>query len=148
VNEEIIKSSLFEPAEENVVLLCGPPAMIQKAALPALKGMLRRIAYLNYAMARSGTDDDIDWGYKEDKNCFGFWLQRRLLMSKQYVQWSRMVELDKADLRESANGKRVRRPLRPPQRLPAPRPYETSGLSDKWRPAALLCHCIPDNVVG
>ncbi|RYO93972.1 hypothetical protein DL764_007901 [Monosporascus ibericus] len=50
VNEEIIKKSLFEPNEKSVVFLCGPPAMIQKAALPALK----------------------DWGYREDENMFGF----------------------------------------------------------------------------
>lgn len=50
VNAEIIKKTLFEPAEDAVTLLCGPPAMIQKAALPALK----------------------DWGYVEEKNCFGF----------------------------------------------------------------------------
>lgn len=36
VNEDIIKESLFEPSEKSAVFLCGPPAMIQKAALPAL----------------------------------------------------------------------------------------------------------------
>ncbi|KAB8336849.1 hypothetical protein FH972_021157 [Carpinus fangiana] len=50
VNPDIIKESLFEPGEETGVFLCGPPAMIQKAALPALK----------------------DWGFKEDENVFGF----------------------------------------------------------------------------
>ncbi|KAI8682135.1 Nitrate reductase [NADPH] [Fusarium keratoplasticum] len=50
VNEDIIKESLFEPSEGSAVFLCGPPAMIQKAALPALK----------------------DWGYVEDENMFGF----------------------------------------------------------------------------
>jgi nitrate reductase (NAD(P)H) len=50
VNEDIIKQSLFEPSEKSAVFLCGPPAMIQKAALPALK----------------------DWGYAEDENMFGF----------------------------------------------------------------------------
>ncbi|KXJ89323.1 hypothetical protein Micbo1qcDRAFT_212694 [Microdochium bolleyi] len=50
VNEEIIKMALFEPAKDSVVFLCGPPAMIQKAALPALK----------------------NWGYVEDDNMFGF----------------------------------------------------------------------------
>lgn len=39
VNAEIIRANGFEPAEGNVSLLCGPPAMIQKAVLPALKGM-------------------------------------------------------------------------------------------------------------
>lgn len=38
VNADIIKERLFAPGEETVVLLCGPPGMIQKAALPALKG--------------------------------------------------------------------------------------------------------------
>ncbi|KAL7765955.1 hypothetical protein ACKLNR_003871 [Fusarium oxysporum f. sp. zingiberi] len=50
VNEDIIKESLFEPSEKSAVFLCGPPAMIQKAALPALK----------------------NWGYVEDENMFGF----------------------------------------------------------------------------
>ncbi|KAM0205836.1 hypothetical protein ACHAQI_008843 [Fusarium lateritium] len=50
VNEDIIKESLFEPSKKSAVFLCGPPAMIQKAALPALK----------------------DWGYLEDENMFGF----------------------------------------------------------------------------
>lgn len=39
VNAEIIKSHCFEPSEGSAVFLCGPPTMIQKAALPALKGM-------------------------------------------------------------------------------------------------------------
>ncbi|KAI2830414.1 hypothetical protein CBS63078_3819 [Aspergillus niger] len=50
VNEDIIKKHAFEPCDKNVALLCGPPTMIQKAALPALK----------------------DWGYDEDCNLFGF----------------------------------------------------------------------------
>ncbi|KAK5405207.1 hypothetical protein LTR06_008902 [Exophiala xenobiotica] len=50
VDEDMIKHKLFEPGDKSVVFLCGPPAMIQKAALPALK----------------------DWGYEEDENCFGF----------------------------------------------------------------------------
>lgn len=50
VNSEIIRKFAFPPSEENVVLLCGPPAMIQKSVLPALK----------------------EWGYEEEKNCFGF----------------------------------------------------------------------------
>ncbi|KAJ9493380.1 hypothetical protein H2202_011147 [Exophiala xenobiotica] len=43
VNEDMIKHKLFEPGQKSVVFLCGPPAMIQKAALPALKGELLRI---------------------------------------------------------------------------------------------------------
>lgn len=50
VNADVIKEVGFEPKDGSVVFLCGPPAMIQKAALPALK----------------------DWGYKEEENCFGF----------------------------------------------------------------------------
>jgi nitrate reductase (NAD(P)H) len=50
VDANIIKDSLFEPGENTGVFLCGPPAMIQKAALPALR----------------------DWGFKEDENVFGF----------------------------------------------------------------------------
>ncbi|KAL2818642.1 hypothetical protein BJX63DRAFT_419178 [Aspergillus granulosus] len=50
VNEDIIHNYGFAPDERSVALLCGPPAMIQKAVLPAL----------------------VDWGYDEDKNLFGF----------------------------------------------------------------------------
>jgi nitrate reductase (NAD(P)H) len=50
VNADIIKEALFEPDEAVGVFLCGPPAMIQKAALPALK----------------------DWGFEEGSNVFGF----------------------------------------------------------------------------
>jgi nitrate reductase (NAD(P)H) len=50
VDADIIRESLFEPGEKTGVFLCGPPAMIQKAALPALR----------------------DWGFKEDENLFGF----------------------------------------------------------------------------
>ncbi|OAQ97561.1 hypothetical protein LLEC1_06394, partial [Akanthomyces lecanii] len=37
VDEQMIRETLFPPDEDSVVFLCGPPAMIQKAALPALK---------------------------------------------------------------------------------------------------------------
>ncbi|KAG5297987.1 nitrate reductase [Histoplasma ohiense] len=50
VNKDIIRKYGFEPAEENVALLCGPPGLIKMAALPNLK----------------------EWGYKEDVNLFGF----------------------------------------------------------------------------
>lgn len=50
VNASVIKSSLFGPDKNVVTFMCGPPGMIQKAALPAL----------------------IDWGFIEDKNCYGF----------------------------------------------------------------------------
>lgn len=41
VDEAVMKKALFPPGEDAVALLCGPPPMIQKAALPALKGTLR-----------------------------------------------------------------------------------------------------------
>ena len=50
VNAEFIQEALFEPGEGVGVFLCGPPAMIQKAALPALR----------------------DWGFEEGRNVFGF----------------------------------------------------------------------------
>lgn len=50
VTKEILQKYGFPPSEENVALLCGPPTMIQKAVLPALKA----------------------WGYREDENLFGF----------------------------------------------------------------------------
>jgi nitrate reductase (NAD(P)H) len=50
VDEGLIKESLFEPGERTGVFLCGPPGMIQKAALPALR----------------------NWGFKEDESVFGF----------------------------------------------------------------------------
>lgn len=34
---DVIKESLFAPGEKMGVFLCGPPGMIQKAALPALR---------------------------------------------------------------------------------------------------------------
>ena len=50
VNADVIREVGFELREGSVALLCSPPAMTQKAALPALR----------------------DWGYQEEKNCFGF----------------------------------------------------------------------------
>ena len=52
VNECIIKENVFAPdgGKESAVFLYGPPAMMQKDALPVLK----------------------DWGYEEEKDCFGF----------------------------------------------------------------------------
>lgn len=38
VDGDKIKENLFSPTDDSVTFLCGPPAMIQKAALPALKG--------------------------------------------------------------------------------------------------------------
>lgn len=46
VNADIIRDNLFPPGEGSVCFLCGPPAMIQKAALPALKGRSRSISSL------------------------------------------------------------------------------------------------------
>lgn len=50
VSKELLRERVFGPGEDNVALLCGPPAMIQKAVLPALKEI----------------------GYREDENLFGF----------------------------------------------------------------------------
>ncbi|BGP04219.1 hypothetical protein JCM10049v2_000017 [Rhodotorula toruloides] len=50
VDADLLRDALFPPDKDSVVFLCGPPAMIQKAALPALR----------------------DWGYVEDENMFGF----------------------------------------------------------------------------
>jgi nitrate reductase (NAD(P)H) len=50
VDEGVIREALFEPGEKTGVFLCGPPGMIQKAALPALR----------------------EWGFREDENVFGF----------------------------------------------------------------------------
>lgn len=36
----------FEPGEETGTFLCGPPGMVQKAALPALKGNLYSVFLL------------------------------------------------------------------------------------------------------
>ncbi|KJR84270.1 nitrate reductase (NADH) [Sporothrix schenckii 1099-18] len=50
VDAGLIRETLFAPAEDSVVFLCGPPAMIQNAVLPVLR----------------------DWGYTEDENMYGF----------------------------------------------------------------------------
>ncbi|KAF2765100.1 hypothetical protein EJ03DRAFT_378103 [Teratosphaeria nubilosa] len=49
VNKDIMEEYLFEAAEGNVMLLCGPPPMIEKAVLPVLGEL----------------------GYEEGKNVFG-----------------------------------------------------------------------------
>lgn len=38
VDQQKLEDNLFPPRTDTVALLCGPPAMIQKAVLPALKG--------------------------------------------------------------------------------------------------------------
>ncbi|KAL2260218.1 hypothetical protein VTK26DRAFT_5856 [Humicola hyalothermophila] len=50
VDRELLRRVLFPPGEGSAVFLCGPPGLVQKAALPALK----------------------EWGYAEDENMFGF----------------------------------------------------------------------------
>lgn len=50
VSKAILEEYTFGPNEDSVALLCGAPTMIQKAVLPALKGM----------------------GYEEGENLFGF----------------------------------------------------------------------------
>ncbi len=54
INKDIIRENEFplDGAEESVIFLCRPPAMIQKAVLSALK----------------------DWGYEGGKDCFRFCL--------------------------------------------------------------------------
>ena len=50
IDEESIKKTLFPPSkDESLVLVCGPPGMIQKAAVPALE----------------------DWGYRQNQDLFG-----------------------------------------------------------------------------
>jgi NAD(P)H-flavin reductase len=39
VNGEVLRLFFFPTEEGNAVFLCGPPGLVQKAALPALKGM-------------------------------------------------------------------------------------------------------------
>lgn len=50
VNADIIKANAFEAKDDSAAFLCGPPAMIQEAALPASR----------------------HWGLVEEENCFGF----------------------------------------------------------------------------
>ena len=50
VADGTLQKYAFGHEKENLALLCGPPAMIQKAVLPALREI----------------------GYKEDENLFGF----------------------------------------------------------------------------
>ncbi len=49
VDAEIIRENAFGPVEGCVALLCGPPGIIQKAAVPALK----------------------EWGFREGVDLFG-----------------------------------------------------------------------------
>lgn len=73
VNEHSIKGHLFAPGEDSVALLCGPPTMVQKAALPALKGMCESLVDCSsHMMMASLTTARTDWGYVEDVNVFGF----------------------------------------------------------------------------
>lgn len=39
VTQDMIRQHLFEPTEDSVVLLCGPPIMMDKAVLPVLDSM-------------------------------------------------------------------------------------------------------------
>ncbi|KAE9968988.1 hypothetical protein EG328_007142 [Venturia inaequalis] len=50
VDADLLKEVLFAPGEGTGTFLCGPPGMIQKAALPALR----------------------DWGFVEEEDLFGF----------------------------------------------------------------------------
>lgn len=49
VNKDTIHEHLFAPDEDSVMLLCGPPGLIQKTVLPVVQ----------------------DWGYKPGHNVFG-----------------------------------------------------------------------------
>ncbi|CAI4214141.1 unnamed protein product [Parascedosporium putredinis] len=50
INGDIIRENLFAPDKDSIVIVCGPPAMIAKAVLPALT----------------------EWGYVEEQNLYGF----------------------------------------------------------------------------
>lgn len=50
VDAGLIREVLFGPGKETGVFLCGPPGMIQKVALPALR----------------------EWGFREGEDVFGF----------------------------------------------------------------------------
>ncbi|KAH6687912.1 nitrate reductase [Plectosphaerella plurivora] len=50
VDGEMLKRHLFSPGEGSAVFVCGPPTMMQKAVMPALR----------------------EWGFKEDEDLFGF----------------------------------------------------------------------------
>jgi nitrate reductase (NAD(P)H) len=71
VNADMIKEKLFEPSDDSVVFLCGPPAMIQTSALPALTSKSFSGPFC-VSTWTSLTGHSADWGYKEDENCFGF----------------------------------------------------------------------------
>lgn len=60
VDEDKIKQHLFPPDKDSVVFLCGPPPMIQKAALPALKGKLGSMA-LAWAFALASAPVSFAW---------------------------------------------------------------------------------------
>lgn len=46
VDGDLLKRVLFPPEKGSVVFLCGPPGLVQKAALPALKGMAAPVVLL------------------------------------------------------------------------------------------------------
>lgn len=50
VTKEHLQKYCYPPAKRNLAMICGPPAMMTKAVLPALK----------------------EWGYNEAENLFGF----------------------------------------------------------------------------
>ncbi|KAK4331856.1 Nitrate reductase [NADPH] [Rhodotorula toruloides] len=70
VDADLLRDALFPPDKDSVVFLCGPPAMIQKAALPALRGE-HDLSLLRLA-APADAPLHTDWGYVEDENMFGF----------------------------------------------------------------------------
>jgi nitrate reductase (NAD(P)H) len=75
VDERVIKDKLFGPQEDGAaVFLCGPPGLIQKGAVPALKGEFFLHGSATRAVEVWGCllTFATDWGYEEDVNMFGF----------------------------------------------------------------------------
>ena len=49
VNDVMIKEHLFEPSDDNLILMCGPPPMINFACVPNL-GKLDSLTFLVYEL--------------------------------------------------------------------------------------------------
>jgi nitrate reductase (NAD(P)H) len=78
VNGEVLRRCWFPPGEGNVVFLCGPPGLVQKAALPALKGM--SVPEVDGGSGRMLTDScKQNGGMLRMRICWGF----RAVWSKQ-----------------------------------------------------------------
>lgn len=72
VDEDKIKQFGYAPEKEsgkkNAVFLCGPPAMIQKAAMPALRNWVSEL--VSHSVMKICAN--IYQGYEEGKDMFGF----------------------------------------------------------------------------